>query len=405
MNVVILNHSDQKGGASVVTVRLLQALNTLGVHARMLVVHNSLPNMRIEALKPAWKVQANFLAEHAQIYLSNGLSKKNLFKISTGSWGMPVHQHPWVKDADLVVLAWINQGMVSLKEIAKIQVPVVWIMHDMWCMTGVCHHAALCENYQNECGDCPLLRFPKPKDLSHKVWQNKEKIYNQKHITFVAVSNWLRKLTAHSKLLRRADVRMIHNPFPTEQFSLAAKFTKLSYGVPTDRQLIVMGAARLDDPIKGLDLAIQALNTLDANRTAAVFFGELRDQTILQSLLIPFVWLGPVSDHEVLRDIYALSDVVLSSSHYETLPTTLIEGMASGCVPVSFDQGGQADIIDHKRNGYLAQHPDVEDLAAGLKWALGGPISSEELRRDIEARFSALSVAKHYVQLFEELTK
>lgn len=404
MNVTILNHSDSKGGASVVTVRLLQALNTLGVHTRLLVVDESTHNMRIEKLKPQWLIKVNFLAEHAQLFLANGCSKKNIFKLSTGAWGMPVHDHPWVKDADIVVLGWVNQGMLSLDEISKIKAPVVWIMHDMWNLTGICHHAADCERFREECGNCPQLHHPRPKDLSRRVWENKHELYQEKEIYFVAVSTWLKHKGEASGLLYNQHICVIPNPFPVEQFGLTPKHERQRYRLPADKKLIVMGAARLDDPIKGLDLAIDALNQLNPHEVCAVLFGDIRDRSLLERLRIPHVWLASVSKPEIISDIYAHGDVVMSSSHYETLPTTLIEGMASGCVPVCFDQGGQADIVDHLRTGYIAHHPDASDLAAGLKWALAKPVEPELLRKEIEEKFDSLTVAKRYIELFEKLT-
>ena len=41
MNVVLLNHSDTLGGASVVTFRLMQALHQAGINANMLVLSNA----------------------------------------------------------------------------------------------------------------------------------------------------------------------------------------------------------------------------------------------------------------------------------------------------------------------------------------------------------------------------
>lgn len=386
-----------------VMVRLLEALNQIGVHTRMLVVHESIGSPRIESLKPQWRVKSEFLAEHAEIFMANGWSKKNLFKISTGRYGMPIHEHPWVKEADIVLLGWVNQGMVSLEEIKKIQAPVAWTMHDMWNMTGVCHHAGKCEHFLKQCGDCPLLKYPAPNDLSHHTWQQKRALYDDKPIHFIAISTWLRNKAKESSLLANRDVRTIPNPFPSDQFTGVVKHPRSHYGLPQDKPLIAMGAARLDDPIKGLDLALDALNMIQDTDACAVFFGALRDPNALQSLHLPYVWMGPLTDPAAIRDVYAHSDIVLSSSHYETLPTTLIEGMASGCVAVSFDQGGQTDIIDHLRTGYLARHLDAADLADGLRWALGRPVDKAVLRHEIASKFDALTVAKHYAQLFHEM--
>lgn len=41
MKIVLINHSDTRGGASVVSVRLLEALRALGAEASMLVVRKA----------------------------------------------------------------------------------------------------------------------------------------------------------------------------------------------------------------------------------------------------------------------------------------------------------------------------------------------------------------------------
>jgi len=57
-------------------------------------------------------------------------------------------------------VAWVNQGMLSLDELGRIaaEKPVVVVMHDMWCMTGACHHALDCKGYIDDCGHCRYFR-------------------------------------------------------------------------------------------------------------------------------------------------------------------------------------------------------------------------------------------------------
>ena len=48
------------------------------------------------------------------------------------------------KEADVIHLHWVNQGLLSLNDIKKMTQsgkPMVWTMHDMWACTGICHHA------------------------------------------------------------------------------------------------------------------------------------------------------------------------------------------------------------------------------------------------------------------------
>lgn len=414
MQVVLVNHSDSLGGASVVTMRLMRALIELGVDARMLVMQASEPDPRVDVVGPKWKRKAAFLAEAARIWVGNGFHREDVFKASIACCGLSIHDHPWVKDADVVVLNWINQGMLSLSEIGRIEAPVVWTMHDMWPFTGVCHHAALCNRYLAVCGYCPLLyNGTHARDLSTSTHARKADLYARKKIHFVAVSNWLADCCRHSSLCRREDVRVIPNAFPSESYSFLPSASRAELGLP-DGDLIAFGAARIDDPVKGLTLAVEALNKLhdSGRRATAVFFGAMRDPHALDGLQLPHVHLGMVTDPAKVAKILAHCAVVLSSSHYETLPGTLVEGMAAGCVPVAFLHGGQADIVSHLRTGYLANYAKTSDLAAGLAWALDHAessgsgaeiISRASQHAEINRLFSARTVAARYISLFEEI--
>ncbi|MCM1476978.1 MAG: glycosyltransferase [Bacteroides sp.] len=412
LKVTLICHSDLLGGASIVTYRLLYALRDAGVDARMLVFNKYSTDPLVEEAAPRLHRGFTFFFERGGIALRNGLSRANLFKVSTASTGLAVHKHPWVREADVICLSWINQGLLSLKgirRIARLGKPIVWTMHDMWCLTGICHHAQECRGYFESCGNCQFLTGKSRRDLSHSVWRNKKKLFTDIPITFVAVSNWLAECAAKSSLLEKADVRVIPNAFPVDSF-----FTSPSMHLERLNQeaknYILMGAARLDDPIKGLPMAIKALNWIFDNRpdvaktTTAVFFGAISDRKALAGLRFPHQHLGTVNDANILRQLYASAKVVISSSLYETLPGTLIEGLASGALPVSFGRGGQADIIDHKVNGYIAEYKDITDFAQGIIWALEQNPDRDALHEDMRRRFSASSVAQSYISLFETLT-
>lgn len=403
--VVLINHSDTRGGASVVTYRLMKALSANGVDARMLVMHKASDSLRVAEIGSEVSREASFLAECGQIYLKNGFSRDNLFRISTGSFGLPIHRHPWVREADAVILGWINQGMMTLDEIGRIHAmkkPIAWTLHDMWPLTGVCHHAGSCTKYTEGCGNCPLIRGGRsPRDLSRSVFRRKEALYRHVPIKFVAISSWIARKCAQSVLTAAQNVTVIPNAFPIDDYSVTPRMTRQELGLPAAGHLIVMGAARLDDPVKNLPLAIEALNRVDhATGASAVFFGNIRDAHALDNLRMPYVALGAVTDPHVVAQIYAHATVVLSSSRYETLPGTLIEGMAAGATPVTTGNGGQQDIIDHGIDGYISDNADdAEQLARLMTQALSNPFDRREQHRAVARRFAASRVANAYIQL------
>lgn len=197
MRVVIISRSDQTGGAAVVSHRLMLALRAEGVDARMLVCEKVTDSPFVELAASPRRIRSAFLSERLKVFIANGFDRSTLFKIDTCSDGVPLWKHRLVQEADVICLGWVNQGMLSFEGICSLidtGKPLVWTMHDMWNMTGICHHAGDCGRFGGRCGECPLLgEKASPTDLSAAVWQKKHDLYNLGAIRFVAVSNWLNR--------------------------------------------------------------------------------------------------------------------------------------------------------------------------------------------------------------------
>ena len=410
MKVVFINHSDSRGGASVVTFRLMQALVSAGVDARMVVTSKTTDSPRVAQIGPHWRVKASFLAEHAEIFVRDGFDRANVFKISTARYGLPLSDHPWVREADVVALNWINQGMLSLKgirDIAALGKPIVWTMHDQWNMTGVCHYTAGCERWKNTCRNCPLIaRGKRSTDLSTSVQKAKRRLYSEVPIHFVAVSNRLGELARASSLMTDARLSVIPNAFPIDEFSPIPSIQRSELGLPDGKRLVVMGAARLDDPVKDYPTAIESLNLVETPDVHAVFFGDLRDQMLLEKLKKEHTWLGPI-DGDRVKALMSHADIVLSTSVWETLPGTIVEGISSGAAAVATSNGGQSDIVTDGVTGYLATSADPAEIARLIDRALTldfSPEGRQARHAEMARRFAADAVAARYLALFNQLT-
>ena len=402
MKIVLINHSDVRGGASVVTYRLMKALRGIGHDARMLVVHKATDDPNVVKGGPAWLQKGAFIVEELDILAACGGRKENIFKLSCGTAGLALSKHPLIEEADCVILNWVNQGMLALSEIGAIasKKPTLWTMHDMWNLTALCHHAGDCQQYKEEkgCRECPMTRWGY---LGRNTWRRKRTLYDGTAIQFVAVSSWLSKLCVESGLMRNQKVACIPNAFPVEEFYTEPRKSRAEMGLPEGKKIIAMGAARLDDPIKGLDYAIEALNGLTAEDALAVFFGTIRDENALKNLKFPYLCLGSL-DTEAVRELLAHASVVMSTSLYETLPGTLVEGMAAGCTPVSFDRGGQGDIMLPEAADFLVKAYDTKAFTAALERALRTPLPPEALREAVERKFSSEAVARQYADLIND---
>lgn len=68
-------------------------------------------------------------------------------------------------------------------------------------------------------------------------------------------------------------------------------------------------------------------------------------------------FLGSISD---IPSLLSRSKIIFLSSKHEANPLSLIEGMASGCIPVAPKVGGIPDLIDDEVNGYLYSPSDID---------------------------------------------
>ena len=414
MRVVIINHSDMQGGAAIVSLRLAHALQEAGVDARMLVIDKQSNDPLVGVMGGKWGNKWRFLAERLGVLVRNGFRRDTLFKIDTGSHGINIATHPWVQNADVVCLNWVNQGTLSLKGIKKLWEsgkPLVWTMHDMWNCTGVCHYSFDCERYKDRCHSCPLLgskNSSKCDDLSTKIQDKKRKLYEQAPIHFVAVSHWLAECCKQSKIMSDSQLSVIYNAFPIHDFDYHRLSGEIK-DIPTDKKIIVMGARRLDVEVKGFKELIETTQHIARNKPELagkihlVLYGDLHDKSLLDKIEVPCSYLGSIGSTEQLSQLYRHSDIVLSTALYENLPGTLIEGQASGCLPVTFGKGGQADIVDHLKTGYIAEYKDPASVAAGIEWAIDANVPREFLHSEVERKFAASKIAQQYIELFNNL--
>ena len=404
MKVLIVNTSEDTGGAAVAAHRLMDALtNVGGVEARMLV--------RPGSLRAKW----SFLWERLVIFLRGGLSMRNLFKVSIANAGTDITKSEAFREADIIHLHWVNQGFLSLKGIRKILQsgkPVVWTMHDMWPLTAICHHAYECDRYVTQCQDCPFLRRPSRKDLSWRVFRKKLRMLEgATNLTFVAVSEWLAGRARQSALIGHFPIYVIPNVLSLQQFTIVDRIDARTALDAEERYVIAFGAARIDDSIKGFSYLVEALRLLiEQQRVAAadvhlLLFGHVRHAEVFNTIPVRYTHLGYVDDAYRLSQVYSAANATVSSSLYETFGQTLIEAMACGSVPVSFDGAGQTDIISHQQNGYLATRLSAQSLADGIDWALHCQLSPQDLRRSVLRRYSETVVARQYTDLYKRTSQ
>lgn len=418
MKVLLVNTSERTGGAAIATLRLMRALNKADVQARMLVRDKQTDDEDVLCLdvNPAL-LKAKFCAERAEIFAANMLQRENLWTVDIATHGTDITNHPAFKEADIIHLNWINQGMLSLSDIRRIVdsgKKIVWTLHDMWPCTGICHHAENCQGWLSACGNCPKLARPSDGDLSARTFRRKREAYGEGHICFVACSHWLADIARRAPLQNGCRVESIPNAIDTHFYQPGDKAeARQRLGLPTGRHLMLFVAHKATDELKGINYLIEATRLMKEKRPEWIKkLGVVPVGKGASSLKNAFACdcypIDYVSEASTMRDLYRAADVLVMPTLMDNLPNTIVEAMSCALPCVAFNVGGLPQMIQNGLNGFLARYRDADDIARlSLETLFSSSYErlAEGAHRTAQASYSEEVVASQYIKLYESLLK
>jgi glycosyltransferase involved in cell wall biosynthesis len=419
LKVVHLNTYDGNGGAGRGCMRLNHALLDCGVDSKMIVHYKFGNNPQIGTFNTN-KVQKSVAA--FKIILERILAKRFLKPLRTPfsfAWfGRSVIHHPDVKNADVIHLHWINHGFLDPKhiaEIAKLNKPVVWTFHDSNAFTGGCHVRYTCDHFMRECGNCPLLIKASDDDISHTIWQQKNRAYQALDFAIAAPSSWMKRSVEVSGLMKGRSVHQIPNTLETDVFKpIDKKLAKEKAGLPADKFIFLSGfMPSRKDLHKGTQYLLESMELLkqrlgaDANKIELVVFGNRGTEGVPD---FPFKtsFLGTINNDEQLALHYAAADAFLIPSLEDNLPYTVMESLACGTPVIAFTTGGIPDMVQHGYNGYLATYRSAESFTEGMEWVINYADQDQlqqQARQTVMDTFSEAVIAKKHIKLYKSLLK
>ena len=396
MKVLLVSTSEQSGGGAIAAYRLASALSlTNDVEVKLLVRDGKCPDVAgIGYVRPVGNKLPKFL-ERLCILPHVGFSRKRLWQVDTARMGIDITRTPEFREADVVHLHWVNQGMLSLDGIRRILQSgkrVVWTLHDEWPYLGVCHYRGDCK--AERCYPCPLYSGHTPMT----TLQRKRDMFRRWHPTFVGCSQWITDQARRA--LPQERVVHINNCIPSVLFSPSdVQQARRSLSLPPDKRLLLFCSQKVTDERKGISYLAEALNLFGKDELQLVIVGKDSEKIPLPDG-IKVHRLGSVGERDMPL-IYNAADAFVTPSLQDNLPNTIAEAMSCGTPCVGFNVGGIPEMIDHCRNGYVARYRDAADLAAGIRYVL-----SHDLRKaaheKAKAAYDMLGIAQQYIQLYNE---
>lgn len=419
MRVLHVNTSATAGGAAIAAQRIIEAERGYGIEAQLLTRSGDDGSKRGK-----W----GFIMERFGVWLREGFRKQNLWAIDPATHGIDITRLPEFKEADIIHLHWINQGMLSLNGLKHLRLtgkPIVWTMHDMWPFTGVCHHADNCTAYSDGsgCSTCHLNA-----SLAASTYRRKAEVFGMEgsRICFVGCSKWLAGLAGKAPLLKGHSITAIPNPIDTNFFRPAENEEPTLLCKIPERPRILFVAYKAHDPNKGLQYLLEATQEMDVD---VVIVGRHKAKHTMQKpmertmqkpaaeypregMQLPdrkgkLYYMGLIKDRNQIRELYQTCDVLAMPTLKDNLPNTIVEAMACGMPCVGFRIGGLPEMIDHLENGYLSDYCSSEDLGKGLRTVLTGNRHAYQAAARLKAvqNYSESAVAARYHALYEEALK
>lgn len=414
MKVLSVCTSDVSGGAARAAYRIHQGVRALGINSCMFVKNKGSNDPDVHAL-------SEFAPQNPINRVFDWCRTKLLNKIQHAQWnpyketrqkyflsdirGVDIHGALQEIDYDILHLHWLNNRFLDIRELSKIHKPIVWTLHDSWPFCGVCHIPLDCTKYNNHCGACPMLGSDKERDLAYRVYAMKQEAYRALNLHIVTPSKWLAECAKRSALLGGFPIQVIPNGIDIDIYQpLDRQLSAQMLGLDPDKKYILFGAMHAtNDPNKGFDLLLKALHKLHVEDTELLVYGA-DDKLDKYALPLPVRSLGYMHGDKQMAMLYNVADVMIVPSRSENLSNTIMESMSCGTPVVAFNIGGNGDMIEHMKNGYLAKEQDAEDLSTGIQWCINhneNNILGECAREKVMNNYTQEFVCKQYKSLYD----
>ena len=402
LKVVHLQYSTRSAARS--ALRLQNALIKANIDSCIISLQaDKYPISGIRYLARSSKLVARVDNKLQSLLIRNKIKEFGLF--SYPILGTNVAKLEEVKKADIIYVHWALEGFLnfnSIRQLAKLNKPVIIFMHDMWSITGGCHYSFTCEKYRTGCGECQMFSTLKKNDLSAKEFKKKIRLYSKyNNLYFVSPSNWLYECAKQSLLTKDKPIFYIPNILDNSIYKPFDKNTaKYILNIEPTETVIAFGAVSVDSPYKGWAYLQKALGILKQDKSfqeiSVLIFGSGYNKQIAEAIPYKTRFMGILGDAYSTMMIFNAANVFIAPSLADNLPTIVQESLSCGTPVVGFDVGGIPDMIKHKENGYLAKYKNAEDIAEGIKFCL-----QNNIKGSMMPGFEPTLIIKKHIELFD----
>lgn len=361
MRIALLSTS-QTGGAGLAAIRYSQALSSIGIRNDLYALPSSKERERTEVKDISRtlfeKMQSKALTVLQQRLIQKGnnlltplsLEPRDIERI-TSNYDL-VHLHSTYNILN-------NDGFESLIESDK---RIVVTLHDQRWFTGGCHYSGLCEGYKHECSRCPEATIIGKSIVQYSAKNHWKDLSSYSNLKFISPSFWLANQASESKNLSGTSINVIRNPIPSHDSTVGNTQVKLAKNELTK---IVFVSDNLQNPLKGLDLLIEAFNLMNfAERANFSLLLIGKNPPNISNFPVMTTAISITKTEDLCAELQ-FQDLLVVPSRQDNLPNVIGEAYSSGAKVLGSSVGGIPEVIN-SNTGMVFENGNAQDLATKL---------------------------------------
>ena len=336
----------------------------------------------------------------------------------SGIGGSIVSNQSYFHCADVVHLHLIHNdaffSILSLPRMSHLK-PIVWTIHDMWAMTGMCIYSFECEKWLSGCnGQCPHPRGNSM--LRHFIpslhWRIKKRTYDRANLSLVVASQWMHNRVKKSPLLNHFPCRIIPFGIDLQTFAPRSKQeSRRRLGLSPDQNFIAFRGSSpsgIQYLYKGVHWLKEALHLYNPSRPTNLLI--LQDATAFAEFepkykVLNCGWL----DGEQLVETLCAADLFIMPSIQESFGLMAVEAMACNTPVVVFENTALPEVIHAPNGGMAVPTKDSKALATAITQLLQDDDLRMKLgnqgRQIAENEYSLSLNVKRHVQLYKDIVE
>lgn len=382
------------GGAGLCCLRIHQSLLDIGIESKVLVLYKTSEKENVFSYG-LYKSKMSKLPSKLFRFLGLKVTEYNkileLGKENHTSYSRPISpinlaKHELVKWADVIHLHWVNNFVDYPSFFPSVKKPIVWTLHDENLFYGIAHY---------EKGRLSTNKF----ELKYKQIKT-DAVRKANNLNIVFLSKMFYEQFGKDEILNNCNKRIVINNsvdgnvfYPRNREEMRKK-----YNLDLNKKIILFMANVITNPIKGLDVLVEALRELAMTDSLVLAIGSNP-----QNQTWPFVkTIGLVNNEEILSELISAADYYAMPSYKEAFSQAPMEAMACGLPVVAFPVSGTSELINDT-NGIVCQDFTKESLKEGLLCLIKNTYCSVTIRDNVLDNFSPKVIANKYADLYSQV--